>query len=529
MPDSDTNILAIDLGTGGPKAVIFTAAGQVVAESFEPTPLIHTPDGGVEQDAAGWLDAIVKASQAVTGGNPEAAKRVRAVAIAAQWFATVAIDEHGAPLANALSWMDGRGGRHMHRLAGPAPRVSGYNPFKLARWIRTTGGAPSLQGHDSLAHVHLLRDIAPGVAERARAFIDPGGFVTTALTGRVATSAESATAFWVTNTRDIEAIAYDDRLLRLGELRRDQLPELVESGAIVGDLLPERATELGVPVVPVVAATPDIMAAAIGSGAVADFAAHLYIGTSGWLACHVPFKKTDPLHNIAALPSALRGRYLMCTEQQTAGEGLAHLRDRLLATDASFDQLVAEAAACPPGADGVLFTPWLNGERTPIDDRHARAAYLNLSLTSSRAALVRATLEGVALNARWMQEYAEKFAGRRLDEIRMIGGGALSPLWCQIFADVLDREIQQVGDPRHATARGAALLGSLALGAVAADEIPSLVAPVASFKPNGAHRDLYDNAMNNFKAHYKANRKLYRQFNAGRHRPQRRDQPESEE
>jgi xylulokinase len=141
--------------------------------------------------------------------------------------------------------------------------------------------------------------------------------------------------------------------------------------------------------------------------------------------------------------------------------------------------------------------------------------------------LVRATLEGVALNARWMQEHAEKFAGHRFDEIRLIGGGALSALWCQIFADVLDREILQIGEPRQATARGAALLGSLALGLVTTDEIPALVAPVATFSPDPANRALYDESFGNFKAHYKANRKLYRKFNAGSHRPQRRDQPET--
>lgn len=519
MGNSAPHILAIDLGTGGPKAVIMTTSGAVVAESFVATPLIHTADGGIEQDAEGWWLAIAEATRGAVAKAPEAAKTIAAVGVAAQWMATVAIDERGGALMNAVSWMDGRGSGQMKLLVGPAPRVAGYNPIKLASWLRKTGGAPSLSGHDSLAHVHLIRQIHPDIYERTHKFIDPGGFVTARLTGRIATSAESATAFWATNTRRIDNIDYDESLMRLNGLDRAKLPEIVPSGSVVGKLLPERAAELGIPAVPVVAATPDIMAAAIGSGAVADFAAHLYVGTSGWLSCHVPFKKTDPLHNIAALPSALAGRYLMCTEQQCAGETLAHLRDKLLATTDPFEQLVAEAGQCPPGADGVLFTPWLNGERTPLDDKHARAAYANLSLTSTRAALVRATLEGVALNVRWMHEHTERFTKRRLDSIAVIGGGAVSDLWCQIFADVLDREIRQIAEPRHATARGGALLAAMALGAIDTGEVAQRVATTATFHPSNQNRAVYDELFDRFKAFYAANRKLYRKFNAGPRKP----------
>lgn len=519
MTDDNKHILAIDLGTGGPKAALTTLSGRVVAEAFVPTPLVHTADGGIEQDAQGWLDAIADASAQAVAKNPQAARGVCAVGVASQWFATVAVDADGSPLMNAISWMDARGAAQIKRLVGPGPRVSGYNPAKLVRWLRMTGGAPSLQGHDSLAHVHLIRDLHPDVYERTGAFIDPGGFITTALTGRLAMSAEAATAFWATDTRPIDDIGYDPGLLALGKLDPARMPELVPSGSVAGELTAEWAKRLGIAPVPVVAATPDIMAAAIGSGAVADFAPHLYVGTSGWLACHVPFKKTDPFHNIAALPSALRGRYLMCTEQQCAGETLAHLRDRLLATESSFDDLVAEAATIEPGSDGVLFTPWLNGERTPIDDNHARAAYANLSLTSTRAALVRSTLEGVALNARWMQEHSEKFTGRRLDDIALIGGGAQSDLWCQIFSDVLDRRVRKIAQPRQATARGAALHAAIGIGAVTPREISELVDAEDAYEPDARNRGVYDELFDRFKSYYKANRRLYRQFNAGTHRP----------
>ena len=258
---------------------------------------------------------------------------------------------------------------------------------------------------------------------------------------------------------------------------------------IVGPLLPGPAAALGVPAgIPVVAGTPDLQSAAIGSGATRDFQAHLYVGTSSWLTCHVPFKKTDMLRNIASLPSAIPGRYFVADEQETAGAALTFLRDRVLfAGDAppdayrEFDRMAAEA---PPGSGGVIFTPWLYGERTPVEDRFVRGGFHNLSLSATRDELVRAVLEGVALNSRWLLQAVERFTRRRLDPIRFIGGGARSDVWCQIFADVLDRTIEQVADPVNANARGAAMLAAVALGELTFDQVPDRVRVARSYVPD---------------------------------------------
>src|SRR5262249_46857093 len=126
-----------------------------------------------------------------------------------------------------------------------------------------------------------------------------------------------------------------------------------------------------------------------------------------------------------------------------------------------FDRL---AASAPPGSGRLIFLPWLNGERTPVDDSALRGGVFNQSLKTTPAHMVGVVLEGVAYNARWLLVYVEKFVHRRCDAITMIGGGAKSDLWCQIVADVLDRTIKQVEDPVLANARGAALLAGLALG-----------------------------------------------------------------
>jgi xylulokinase len=517
MPEEPTStILAIDLGTGGPKVSVVDQRGSIVASAFESTPLIHTDDGGIEQDPEDWWKAICAAANSAMAALPQGAPRPHAVAVTAQWTTTVAIDEDCRPVMNAISWMDGRGGEYAKKATGPGPRVSGYNAKKIARWIRQTGGAPSLQGHDPVGQILMFKDRYPEAHARAAWFLEPGDFLTARMTGEVATAGETATMCWGTDTRDINNIRYDDSLLAMSGLERKTLAPIVPSGSTVGELLPERAAELGIDPVPVIASTPDVMSAAVGSGAVADGAMHIYFGTSAWLSGHVPYKRTDIFHNIATLPSSVPGRYLVGTEQQTAGRSLEHLRDVLLdAGDVDYEVLIGEAEASAPGSGGVIFTPWLNGDRTPIDDAYTRGSYTNLSLRTTRGDLVRATLEGVAMNVRWMHHYTEKLMKQRVDDIAIIGGGAVASLWCQTVADVLDRQIRRIEEPRQANARGAAMLAAAGLGEIAIGDIAELVKTERTFTPDPATRALHDERFDEFKNFYKANRKMFRRLNAG--------------
>jgi xylulokinase len=516
MTDSNSvQILAVDLGTGGPKVSLVSAQGLIASTAFEPTPLIHTDDGGVEQDPEVWWTAVTRAARRAVAEAPPGTAAPSAVAVTAQWAATVAVDEDCNPLINAISWMDSRGARLMPRAVGGFPAVQGYNALKIARWIRRTGGAPSLQGHDPIGQILVIADRYPDAHKHAAFFLEPGDFLTGRMTGRIATAPETATLCFATDTRNVEKIDYDDKLLAMGGLKREQMAPIVASGSVVGELLPGRAREMGIDPVPVIASSPDIMSAAIGAGTIGEGEMHLYLGTSAWLSGHVSFKRTDIFHNIATLPSSAPGRYLICTEQQSAGRSLEHLHDSLLAVDdLSYEALLAEADATPPGSEGVIFTPWLNGERTPLDDRFTRASYTNLSLRSTRGALVRATLEGVAMNVRWMHHYTEKLLRDRIDDIALIGGGATSPLWCQIISDVLDRRVRQVAEPRQANTRGAALLAAVALGELEFNRIPDYVQSAESFVPDPSTRGLHDERFKQFQSFYKANRKLFRRINS---------------
>jgi len=269
----------------------------------------------------------------------------------------------------------------------------------------------------------------------------------------------------------------------------------------VGEVLPEVASELGVPQVPVVAGVPDLHTSYLGSGAVEPFEAHLTISTTAWIACEVPFKRTDVLHQMASVPGVRPDAYLVANNHETAGLCLKWMRDTL-APEGGYQELCRLAETAPAGSGGVIFTPWLNGERTPVEDRTLRAAFMNVSLETDRAHLVRAVLEGVAFNARWLLDAVEKFVRRPLPVLRILGGGAQSDLWCQIHAEILDRRIERVADPMHASVRGAGLFAAMSLGKLSLGDVRGLVRVTDVFEPSVNARKVYAPMYEEFKGLY---------------------------
>lgn len=468
------HVLAIDLGTSGPKVALFTTGGAFVGDDSEAVGLRLLDGGGAEQSPAEWWRAVTAAARRVVG-HARAADSVVAVSVTAQWSGTVPVGHDGEPLHDAIIWMDSRGAPAVREVVGGRLRVQGYDPRKLRRWIRLTGGAPARSGKDSIAHVLWLQREQPDVARATWLYLEPKDWLNYALTGVAVATHDSITLHWVTDNRRPDRVDYDPRLLATVGVPRAQLPTLVPATGVIGGLTPAAAEALGLPAgIPVAGGTPDVQSAALGSGAVRDHEGHLYVGTSSWITCHVPFKKTDLRHGVATLPSPLPGRYYVANEQETAGACLTWLRDRVLHADDALatppapadalERIDRLAATAPPGSNGVIFTPWLNGERTPLDDHRLRAGWHNLSLRTSRADLARAVLEGVALNSRWLLATVERFTARRFPWLHFIGGGARSEVWAQIMADVLGREIRVVEHPLDANVRGAALLGAVATG-----------------------------------------------------------------
>jgi xylulokinase len=524
----DTYVLAVDLGTGGPKVAVLSGAGRIAAHAFESVGITLGEDGSAEQSPDQWWDAVVGCARRALADCGVSPDQVVGVGCTAQWSGTVAVGADGKAIGPAISWMDSRGSDAVKHAVRGALNVQGYGASKLTRWVRRTGGIPSLSGKDPVGHIHFLRQQRPEVYAATAVFLEPVDYLNLRLTGLARASHDSITLHWVTDNRDIDHIAYDDTLFQMAGLERRTLPELVPTCSVIGGLSPGAAREIGLLAgTPVVTGMGDLHSAAVGSGAVDDFAAHLYIGTSSWISCHVPFKKTDALTNIASIPSGLPGRYILADEHEAAGACLTWLRDNLLfpddalgdgrrAPDDLFDRLNDMAAAVPAGSRGVLFTPWLNGERSPVDDHTIRGGFHNVSLSSTRADMVRAVFEGVALNSAWLLPAVEKFCKKRFDSLAFVGGGAKSDLWSQMHADTTGRTIRQIADPVLANVRGAGLLTLLALGRIEVADIPSTVEVKAVYSPDPEASARYADLLKEFINLYKDTKGIHKRLNGRR-------------
>lgn len=522
--DKEPFILAVDLGTSALKTALISTSGKIAGWEVQEIPLHILPGGGAEQDPEDWWNAFLATSKRLVQKNLVPAESIIAVCCSTQGECTIPVDADGKALMNVISWLDMRGAKHLDKIIGGPLKIEGYNIFRLPRWLTLTGGLPTHTGTDPAAHALLVRYEYPEVYAKTYKFMTALDYMNLRLTGKFVATSDSILTSWVTDNRDSADITYDDTLLKYSGVAPDKFPDLVQCTTVIGELKHDISQALGLKEgVKVVAGAIDVSAAAIGAGAVNDFDAHIYIGTSNWLAAHVPYKKTDISSWMASVPCAIPGKYLMIVLQTTAGGNLNYLRDKILYHK---DELLKEeqapdvfrifdriAAKTPPGSRGLMYMPWIYGERAPIDDRNARAALFNISLETTREDIVRAFLEGVALNTRWLLAPAERFMGRKLERLNFVGGGAKSDVWSQILADVMNVEIRQVKDPIQANARGAAFIAAVGLGELAYADIPQKIEFKATYAPNPENRALYDKYFAEFVAFYKQNKASYKRLN----------------
>jgi xylulokinase len=517
-------VLAIDMGSGSVKAALVSRQGEVIASANREIHTRYLPGGGAEQDPHEWWAAVVEAARATLQQAGMTPACVVAIKCVTQWSVTVAVGADGNALGDAISWMDSRGGPYNRRLVDGPLKLSGYDVFKLRRWIKLTGGCPVQSGIDSLGHILFLKHERPDVYARAHKFIEPMDYLNLRLTGRIVASYGTIFPYWLTDNRDAGRIDYAPSLLALAGIERAKLPDLVSVDAVVGTLTPAAADALGLlPTTQVLAGACDSQAAAIGAGATRDHDGYFYIGSTSWMSCHVRAKKTDLLHSILTMPAALPGRYIVVAEQGMAGRCLEFLKDNILfpggengaalASD-PYDILNLEAGKVPPGSEGLIFTPWINGVLVPSEDRYTRSAFMNQSARTTRSHYVRAVMEGVAFNLRWLRHHVERFVGRPFAQLNFIGGAALSPVWCQILADVLGCPVRQVANPRYANAVGGALAAFGALGDMTIEDMASTVKFAAVYQPDAGNRRVYDQQFSAFMQFYKRMKPVYRRLNA---------------
>ena len=438
-------LIGVDVGTSGTRALAVTADGELVAEATRPHELLTPRPGWTEQDPRQWWEATKAVLAEVARDD------VAGLGLTGQMHGSVFLDSAGEVIRPALLWND-------QRTAAECDEIT--ESVGAGRLLEIAGN-PALTGFQA-PKIRWLANHEPDAYARVASVLLPKDYVRLRLTGEHATDASDASG---TLLLDVRARDWSSQILDALEIPADWLPRVYEGPDVTGTLRDDLAAELGLPAgLPVAAGGGDNAAAAVGVGVVREGAASTSIGTSGVLFAHRDAFAPDPSGRVHAFCHAVPGAWHLMAVALSSGGSLSWWREAA-GGGAGFDTLVAEAEAVEPGAEGLLFLPYLTGERTPHLDPHARGGFVGLTLRHGRGHLTRAVMEGVAFSLRDGLEIMRGL-GTPDDDLRAVGGGARSPLWMQLQADVYGRPIRRTVID-EGPAYGAALLGGVAAGVFA--------------------------------------------------------------
>jgi xylulokinase len=448
-------LIGLDLGTSALKAVAVRAAsGAVIATSERGYPL-HTPaPGAAEQDPEDWWQAACDALHDLwqkPGVDPQA---VAGVGFSGQMHGVVALDAAGTPLRPALTWADSR----------CVPQVKELDRLlDRAVLIQWTGSAPNTSF--SAPKLLWLREHEPEVLDQAATFVLPKDALRLRLTGAVATDHSDASA---TLLYDIRRRAWCEPLLDILDIPQAKLPPLLPSTAVSGRVTAAAAAQTGLPVgIPVATGAGDQEAAAVGSDVLAAGTLLVTIGTGGQLFAPLNAPRIDARGRVHTLCHAVPDRWHLLGAILAAGMALRWFAGQFARDLPPADavvRLLDEAATVEPGCEGLVFLPYLLGERTPHLNPQARALFAGFSLRHTRAHAARAVLEGVAFALRDGLAVLHELGISDAEPALLAGGGARSPLWRQIIADVFNRPVATHASAATGSALGAALLAGVAAG-----------------------------------------------------------------
>ena len=451
------HLIGIDVGTGGSRAVLIDAAGKILAAAtVEHEPFVSPQTGWAEQDPRDWWRASAAAIRSAINQANIPAEEIKAVGLTGQMHGSVLLDESDRVLRPALIWCDQRSAEQCRKLT---------TTVGASRLIELTCN-PALTGF-TLPKLLWVRDHEPETWERVRSVLLPKDYVRLQLTGDKATDVADGSG---TLLLDVAARRWSSEMLAAAEMDQGLLPQLYESQEITGAVSKQAADETGLkPGTPVIAGAGDQAAGAVGLGIVRPGMVSATIGTSGVVFAATNTPALDPKGRVHTFCHAIPERWHVMGVTQGAGLSLRWFRDQfgvgandIVGAD-PYDSLTAEAACVPPGADGLLWAPYLMGERTPHLDPDARAALVGLTASHTRAHVIRAILEGVAFSLKDSFEILKEL-NVPCKIIRLGGGGARSALWRQIQADVYGQAVE-IMEAEEGAAYGVAILAGVAAGA----------------------------------------------------------------
>lgn len=450
-------LLAHDLGTSGNKATLFSLEGELVDAKVSAYPTAYSHDNWAEQDPARWWTAVCQSTRALLGGRDP--QEIAAACFSGQMMGCVCVDKAGAPLRPAIIYCDQRAEEQTRRLA---ERLSPAEIYKV------TGHRASASY--SIEKLMWVRDNEPDVFARTFKMLNAKDFMNFKLTGLMRTEHNDASG---TNAFDIAARSWSARILDAAGISVEKLPLSVESTAVIGEVTREAAEATGLHAgTPVVAGAGDGGCATVGTGSVAEGITYNYLGSSSWISTTTREPVYDERERTFTWVHPVPGFYQPCGTMQTAGASYAWLKSEicrleeqsaLAAGGDPFELINREIEESPPGSNGLIFLPYLLGERSPRWNPRAKGAWIGLKLETKRHDILRSVLEGVSMNLEIILSIMKRSIA--LKEIVLIGGGAKGRLWRQMLADVYGVPVLVPAYLEEATSMGAAIIGGVGAGA----------------------------------------------------------------
>ena len=517
-------VITYDVGTTGIKTCLYQIDSEIklIDAEMADYPLYILENGGAEQDPMDWWGAMCTTTRQLikkTAVNPG---DISGISFCSQMQGLVLVDREGASLRRAMTYMDQRAHCEMQEQMGRGIKIGGINIFKLITSIRETG-AVNASVKDPVWKYKWVEKNEPHTFEQVYKWLDVKEFLICRCTGEFIMTEDSAFAALLYN---IHQKKWSRRVCRMLGVKMSHLPEIVKSTDQVGGLNEKAASDLGlVEGTPVFGGGGDAALIGVGAGSVSTGDTHIYTGTSGWVSTVVEKPLLDITSMIAAIVGAEPGKYNYFAEMETAGKCLEWVRDNIALDSVGcykvnssifndpeksrigiYNYLTTIAGEVPAGSGGLIFTPWLHGNRCPFEDPCARGIFFNINLETTKKELIRAVLEGVCFHLRWMLEAQDrKVPTGRI--IRFVGGGALSDVTGQILADITGREIETVENPQNVGAVGAAVIIGLGLGLIDSfNDAKKMIRTNIKYIPNPQNKEVYDKNFRVFKNLYKSNK-----------------------
>lgn len=528
-----TYVLAYDIGTTGVKTCLFSIDHtiQLVASAQKGYGLYILPNGGAEQDTEEWWEAMCSTTRELFSSGTVSPEEIAGLSFCSQMQGLVLVDREGNAIRRPMSYMDQRSHEELKRGLAHGMQIAGANVRKLLTSLRLTG-AVSSSVKDPLWKYKWVEAHEPDNFQQVWKWLDVKEYLILRCTGEAVMTRDSAFATFLYDTRKGKE-DWSPTLCRMFGVQRDHLPRLAEATEQVGGLTEQAAQDLGLlPGTPVFGGGGDAALIGVGAGATAVGSTHIYCGTSGWVSTVTQRQTVDVSAMIAAIVGAQPGRYHYFAEMETAGKCLEWVKDHLALDEIGiylekthvaqsqeaeytslYDYMTDTVKDVPPGSGGVIFTPWLHGNRCPFEDPNAAGMFFNIHLGTGKTELIHAVLEGTCFHLKWMLDCQDRKL-KTSDPLRFVGGGALSPVTCQRLADITGRTVEVVASPQNVGSVGAAAVVGVGLGLIPNLDVVGDFIPVAArYTPDPERTAAYRPYYEVFKNLYRANRKNFRALN----------------